>query len=98
MDIAHFSLSSARDNNNSNNNNVSFRSVIIIMTYAATIILSLSAGSMDERLYLSASNVTVWEEELVSEHTGINGALMMYISPSVSVFFLLFFIRKRTKY
>ncbi|XP_053690163.1 uncharacterized protein LOC128738796 [Sabethes cyaneus] len=60
VDIAHFSLSSGGDNNN----NVSFRSVIIIMTYAATIILSLSAGSMDERLYLSASNVTVWEEEL----------------------------------
>lgn len=60
MDISHFSLSSATDNN------ISFRSVVIIMIYAATIVLSLSAGSMDERLYLSASNVTVWEEELVS--------------------------------
>ncbi|XP_062535209.1 uncharacterized protein LOC134204405 [Armigeres subalbatus] len=58
MDISHFSLSSATDNN------ISFRSVVIIMIYAATIVLSLSAGSMDERLYLSASNVTVWEEEL----------------------------------
>ncbi|XP_058828778.1 dual 3',5'-cyclic-AMP and -GMP phosphodiesterase 11 [Topomyia yanbarensis] len=58
MDISHFSFSSAGENN------ISFRSVIIIMTYAATIILSLSAGSMDERLYLSATNVTVWEEEL----------------------------------
>lgn len=58
MDIAHFSLSSATDSN------ISFRSVVIIMIYAATIVLSLSAGSMDERLYLSASNVTVWEEEL----------------------------------
>ena len=61
MDIAHFSLSSAAESN------ISFRSVVIIMIYAATIVLSLSAGSMDERLYLSASNVTVWEEELVSK-------------------------------
>ncbi|XP_055626874.1 probable serine/threonine-protein kinase MARK-A [Toxorhynchites rutilus septentrionalis] len=58
MDIAHFSLSSTAENN------ISFRSVIIIMIYAATIILSLSAGSMDERLYLSTSNITVWEEEM----------------------------------
>uniref|UniRef100_A0A8D8BRI1 Transmembrane protein 237A n=1 Tax=Culex pipiens TaxID=7175 RepID=A0A8D8BRI1_CULPI len=59
MDISHFSLSGAAESN------ISFRSVVIIMIYAATIILSLSAGSMDERLYLSAAvNVTVWEEEL----------------------------------
>ncbi|XP_053669714.1 uncharacterized protein LOC128720093 [Anopheles nili] len=45
--------------------NISFRSIFIIMIYVMTIILSLSAGSMDERLYLTPTlNVTVWEEEL----------------------------------
>ncbi|XP_040169042.1 uncharacterized protein LOC120903587 [Anopheles arabiensis] len=45
--------------------NISFRSIFIIMIYVMTIILSLSAGTMDERLYVTASlNVTVWEEEL----------------------------------
>ncbi|XP_050091023.1 uncharacterized protein LOC126574718 [Anopheles aquasalis] len=45
--------------------NISFRSVFVIMIYVMTIILSLSAGSMDERLYLTPTlNVTVWEEEL----------------------------------
>ncbi|KFB46806.1 hypothetical protein ZHAS_00014812 [Anopheles sinensis] len=54
MDIAHGGES-----------NVSFRSVFIIMIYIMTIMLSLSAGSMDERLYLTATlNSTVWEEEL----------------------------------
>ncbi|XP_035786679.1 uncharacterized protein LOC118463869 [Anopheles albimanus] len=44
---------------------ISFRSVFVIMIYVMTIILSLSAGSMDERLYLTPTlNVTVWEEEL----------------------------------
>lgn len=68
MDISHFSLSGAAESN------ISFRSVVIIMIYAATIILSLSAGSMDERLYLSAAvNVTVWEEELVSRRGAATG-------------------------
>ncbi|XP_058066532.1 uncharacterized protein LOC131216136 [Anopheles bellator] len=54
MDIAHGSDS-----------NVSFRSIFIIMIYMMTIIMSLSAGSMDERLYLTSTlNVTIWEEEL----------------------------------
>ncbi|ETN63671.1 hypothetical protein AND_004616 [Anopheles darlingi] len=54
VDIAHGSDS-----------NISFRSVFVIMIYVMTIILSLSAGSMDERLYLTPTlNVTVWEEEL----------------------------------
>uniref|UniRef100_A0A182TR38 Uncharacterized protein n=1 Tax=Anopheles melas TaxID=34690 RepID=A0A182TR38_9DIPT len=45
--------------------NISFRSIFIIMIYVMTIILSLSAGTMDERLYVTASlNVTVWEEEM----------------------------------
>uniref|UniRef100_A0A182K080 Uncharacterized protein n=1 Tax=Anopheles christyi TaxID=43041 RepID=A0A182K080_9DIPT len=45
--------------------NISFRSIFIIMIYVMTIILSLSAGTMDERLYVTATlNVTVWEEEL----------------------------------
>uniref|UniRef100_A0A182N2Y6 Uncharacterized protein n=1 Tax=Anopheles dirus TaxID=7168 RepID=A0A182N2Y6_9DIPT len=45
--------------------NVSFRSIFIIMIYVMTIILSLSAGTMDERLYVTPTlNVTVWEEEL----------------------------------
>lgn len=48
--------------------NISFRAIFIIMIYVMTIILSLSAGTMDERLYVTASlNITVWEEELVSE-------------------------------
>uniref|UniRef100_A0AAG5DNG5 Uncharacterized protein n=1 Tax=Anopheles atroparvus TaxID=41427 RepID=A0AAG5DNG5_ANOAO len=54
MDIAHGGES-----------NISFRSVFIIMIYLMTIMLSLSAGSIDERLYLTATlNATVWEEEL----------------------------------
>ncbi|XP_049296788.1 uncharacterized protein LOC125770828 [Anopheles funestus] len=45
--------------------NISFRSIFIIMIYVMTIILSLSAGTMDERLYVTSTlNVTVWEEEL----------------------------------
>uniref|UniRef100_A0A182Q0V6 Uncharacterized protein n=1 Tax=Anopheles farauti TaxID=69004 RepID=A0A182Q0V6_9DIPT len=45
--------------------NISFRSIFIIMIYVMTIILSLSAGTMDERLYITPTlNVTVWEEEL----------------------------------
>uniref|UniRef100_A0A182NZY5 Uncharacterized protein n=1 Tax=Anopheles epiroticus TaxID=199890 RepID=A0A182NZY5_9DIPT len=45
--------------------NVSFRSIFIIMIYVMTIILNLSAGAIDERLYVPATlNVTVWEEEL----------------------------------
>ncbi|XP_055596247.1 homeobox protein cut [Uranotaenia lowii] len=59
IDISHFSMLMSHESGN-----ISFRSVIIIMIYTATVTLSLSAGSMDERLYLSSSNVTVWEEEL----------------------------------
>ncbi|XP_052860383.1 uncharacterized protein LOC128267557 [Anopheles cruzii] len=45
--------------------NISFRSIFIIMIYMMTIIMSLSAGTMDERLYLTSTlNVTIWEEEL----------------------------------
>lgn len=35
------------------------------MIYLATIILSLSAESLDERLYVTSMNVTVWEDEMV---------------------------------
>ncbi|XP_035893439.1 uncharacterized protein LOC118503837 [Anopheles stephensi] len=49
----------------SGDTNISFRSIFIIMIYVMTIILSLSAGTMDERLYVTSTlNVTVWEEEL----------------------------------
>lgn len=60
MDICHINLSNASDS-------VPFRWIIIVMIYIGTIILSLSAESMDERLYLSNFNMTIWEEEMVTK-------------------------------
>lgn len=57
MDITRISLSS-------NNETIPFKSIVIAIIYAATTILSLSAESIDERLYLSNFNLTIWEEEL----------------------------------
>lgn len=48
---------------------ISFKWIIIVMIYLATIILSLSAESLDERLYVTSMNVTVWEDEMVREIT-----------------------------
>jgi len=57
MDIKHISLTSPGE--------ISFKWIIIIMIYTATLILSLSAESMDERIYLTNFNFTIWEEEMV---------------------------------
>lgn len=59
MDICHWNLTTSVDT-------ISFRWIIIVMLYLSTIILSLSAESMDERLYLNQKNSTVWEHESVS--------------------------------
>lgn len=59
MDLCHINLSASSDS-------IPFRWLIIGMIYIATIILTLSAESMDERLYLSATNVTVWEDKMVT--------------------------------
>lgn len=46
---------------------ISFRSIIILMVYLATLILSLSTESSIERIDLSSEfNSTIWLEQLVS--------------------------------
>lgn len=62
MDLCRMSLSNAAES-------ISFKWIIIVMIYLATIILSLSAESLDERLYVTSMNVTIWEDEIVS-HIG----------------------------
>lgn len=62
MDLCRMSLSNAAES-------ISFKWIIIVMIYLATIILSLSAESLDERLYVTSMNVTVWEDEMVREIT-----------------------------
>ncbi|KAG4068321.1 hypothetical protein HA402_007841 [Bradysia odoriphaga] len=57
MDLCRMSLSNAAES-------ISFKWIIIVMIYLATIILSLSAESLDERLYVTSMNVTVWEDEI----------------------------------
>lgn len=50
---------------------ISFRSVIMIMIYAGTIVLNLSAGSLDERFYLpqlaAQTNATLITEDAGKE-------------------------------
>lgn len=58
LDLCRLSLSNA-------NETISFRWIIIVIIYLGTIILSLSAESVDERIYLTNFNLTVWEEEVV---------------------------------
>lgn len=59
MDIIHINLSNGSDS-------IQFRWIIVVMIYIATILLSLSAESIDERLYLTNFNLTIWEEEMVT--------------------------------
>ena len=57
------------NNGDDKTHSISFRSVIMIMIYAGTIVLNLSAGSLDERFYLpqlaAQTNAT-----LITEDTG----------------------------
>lgn len=64
MDICRWTVLSA-------NESISFRWIIIIMIYMATIILCLSSESFDERFYIIAKSVntndsTTLTQELVS--------------------------------
>lgn len=58
MDICHVDITNAPES-------ISFRWIIIAMIYIATIILTLCAETMDEKLYLTNYNITVFEEEMV---------------------------------
>lgn len=57
MDICHINIANAPES-------ISFRWIIIAMIYVATIILTLCAETMDEKLYLTNFNLTVLEEEM----------------------------------
>lgn len=59
MDICRWNIFSSAES-------ISFQWIIIVMLYLATIILSLSAESMDERMYINKQNLTVWEHEMVN--------------------------------
>lgn len=49
------------------NESISFRWIIVVMIYAATIILCLSSESFDERFYLEANNVNTNESSTVAK-------------------------------
>lgn len=59
---------------------ISFQWIIIVMLYLTTIILSLSAETMDGRMYGNKGNSTEWEHEVVSENkTHLSFALFIYL-------------------
>lgn len=44
---------------------ISFQWIIIVMLYLTTIVLSLSAESMDGGMYMNKQNATAWEHGVV---------------------------------
>ncbi|XP_055376876.1 myb-like protein D isoform X2 [Condylostylus longicornis] len=57
MDLCHIDITNASEL-------ISFRWIIIAMIYIATIILTLCAETIDEKLYLTNFNITIFEEEM----------------------------------
>lgn len=65
MDICRWSVFSSVES-------ISFRWIIIVMIYLATIILSLAAETMDKHLFLPNVNSTVIEREMVNHFISLD--------------------------
>lgn len=67
IDICQFSMFNTGDDKT---HSISFRSVIMIMIYAGTIVLNLSASSLDERFYMPQLATAQTNATLITEDTG----------------------------
>ena len=87
MDIHHIDMSNASEL-------ISFRWIIIVMIYVATIILTLCAETMDENLFvvnLNLSHTTshmVWNSLSITRSIGaFSGWIMIGLSPNIDILY-----------